>query len=222
MDPATLVTAFATIFFAELPDKTMLATIVLSARFRRPFAVWLGAASALTTQMVIATTAGRLLGLLPDRPVKLAVAGLFATGAVLLWRSSDDSIADDSALDGDVDAAAVAAGRQLPWTKVSATVFGIVFVAEWGDLTQLATASLAAKGHAVSVFVGATLAMLTVAAIGVVAGRALLRVVPERVLHKVAAVVFGSLAIYFVVVAVTEAAVTGGVELAGAAVGALA
>jgi putative Ca2+/H+ antiporter (TMEM165/GDT1 family) len=213
-----MVTAFVTIFLAELPDKTMLATIVLSARFRRPFAVWLGAAAALTTQMVIATTAGRLLGLLPDRPVKIAVAVLFAVGAVLLWRSSDDSIADDAALDG-TDTADVASNRQLPWKKVSATVFGIVFVAEWGDLTQLATASLAAKGHALSVFVGATLAMLTVAAIGVVAGRALLRVVPERVLHKVAAVVFAALAVYFLFVAFTEADVSGGLDLAWAAAG---
>ena len=65
--PATVVTAFATIFVAELPDKTMLATIVLSARFKRPLPVWIGAALALTLQMVIAVTAGRLLGLLPDR-----------------------------------------------------------------------------------------------------------------------------------------------------------
>ena len=42
--PATIATAFATVFVAELPDKTMLATIVLSARFRRPLAVWIGAA----------------------------------------------------------------------------------------------------------------------------------------------------------------------------------
>ena len=80
--PATIVTAFATVFVAELPDKTMLATVVLSARFKRPLAVWIGAASALTVQMAIAVVAGRLLGLLPDRAVSAAVAVLFGAGAV--------------------------------------------------------------------------------------------------------------------------------------------
>ena len=136
--PATFATAFATVFVAELPDKTMLATIVLSARFRRPLAVWIGAASALTTQMVIAAAAGRLLGLLPDRLVSAAVAVLFAVGAVLLWRSADE--------DPDVaDATADAGADRRPWWRISATVFGVVFLAEWGDLTQLATASLASQ-----------------------------------------------------------------------------
>ena len=82
MHPATIATAFATVFVAELPDKTMLATVVLSARFKRPLAVWIGAATALTVQMVIAVVAGRLLGLLPDRAVSAAVAVLFGAGAV--------------------------------------------------------------------------------------------------------------------------------------------
>jgi putative Ca2+/H+ antiporter (TMEM165/GDT1 family) len=81
-------------------------------------------------------------------------------------------------------------------------VFGIVFLAEWGDLTQITTASLAAKGHAVSVFIGAAAAMVSVAAIGVVAGRSLLRVVPARVLHRIAAVVFGGLAVFFLIDAI--------------------
>ncbi|MDQ3543506.1 MAG: TMEM165/GDT1 family protein [Actinomycetota bacterium] len=153
-------TAFATIFLAELPDKTMLATIVLSARFRRPVAVWTGAAAALTAQVLIATTAGRLLSLLPQRPVRFAVAALFAIGAIVLWRSRDDTpdendqIADDlaeSAPDRDYRTATRVAA--LPGRRIAASVFGIVFLAEWGDLTQIATASLAAKGHAVSVFV---------------------------------------------------------------------
>ena len=87
----TVITAFATVFLAELPDKTMIATIVLSARFHRPFAVWIGAASALMLQMVIAVTAAQLLRLLPERPVQFAVSGLFAIGAIVLWRSQDEA-----------------------------------------------------------------------------------------------------------------------------------
>ena len=197
MDLAAVGAAFATVFVAELPDKTMLATIVLSARFKRPLAVWVGAALALTAQMVIAVVAGRLLDLLPDRPVKAAVAVLFAIGAVVLWRSSDD-LAEDA----DVAEDPTLVARRLPAWRVSATVLGVVFLAEWGDLTQLATASLASNGEALSVFVGATAAMVTVAAIGVVAGQSLLRVLPERLLRKVAAVIFAALAVVAAVAAI--------------------
>ena len=94
-------------------------------------------------------------------------------------------------------------------------MFGIVFVAEWGDLTQLATASLATTRPPLSVLVGASLAMICVSAIGVIAGRALLRVVPERVLHRTAAVVFAVLAVVFFVNALRTVDVSTGVEGAG-------
>jgi putative Ca2+/H+ antiporter (TMEM165/GDT1 family) len=197
----TVITAFATVFLAELPDKTMIATIVLSARFHRPLAVWIGAASALTLQMVIAVTAAQLLRLLPERPVQFAVSGLFAIGSIVLWRSHDEpsdsneEIADDLR-QGDERSATLSAGR------IAATVFGIVFVAEWGDLTQLATASLATTRPPLSVLVGASLAMLSVSAIGVLAGRAMLRVIPARILHRAAAVVFATLAVVFFVNAI--------------------
>lgn len=208
MHVATLLTAFATIFIAELPDKTMLATIVLSTRFRRPFSVWTGAALALTTQMVIATSAGRLLSLLPERPVRFGVASLFAIGAFVLWRSRDPDSSEPDDHEGiaadlpERDNPTARRVERMPTSRVVATVFGIVFLAEWGDLTQITTASLAAKGHAVSVFIGAAAAMVSVAAIGVVAGRSLLRVVPARVLHRIAAAVFAALAVFFVIDAI--------------------
>ena len=210
----TVIAAFATVFLAELPDKTMIAAIVLSSRFNRPLAVWIGAASALTLQMVIAVTAAQLLRLLPDRPVQFAVSGLFAVGAVVLWRSHDalserdESLAvglpDDESDDGRVPT--------LTARRITATVFGIVFVAEWGDLTQLATASLATTRPPLSVLVGASLAMISVSAIGVLAGRALLRVVPERVLHRAAAIVFATLAVVFFVNAVRTVEIDTSVE----------
>jgi putative Ca2+/H+ antiporter (TMEM165/GDT1 family) len=187
--PATIVATFGTIFVAELPDKTMLATIVLAARFKRPFAVWLGAAVALTAQMFIAVVAGRLLELLPDRPVRIAVAIVFGVGAVLLWRTSDETVHEEA------EQLALETRPELPAWRITATVMGVVFLAEWGDFTQLATASLASAGEALSVFVGATAAMVTVAAIGVVAGRSLLRIVPERVLRRSAAAIFATLAV---------------------------
>jgi putative Ca2+/H+ antiporter (TMEM165/GDT1 family) len=212
----TVIAAFATVFLAELPDKTMIATIVLSARFHRPLAVWIGAASALTLQMVIAVTAAQLLRLLPERPVQFAVAGLFAVGAIVLWRSADGSadpneaIADDLP---DVDEQV----RVLSGRRIATTVFGVVFIAEWGDLTQLATASLATTRPPLSVLVGASLAMISVSAIGVLAGRALLRVFPERVLHRAAAIVFATLAVLFFVNAVRTVDISTGVDRGDAA-----
>ena len=202
MHPATILTAFATVFVAELPDKTMLATIVLSARFKRPWPVWFGAAGGRGDHHLQREGAGGLLNLLPDRPVKLAVAVLFAVGAVLLWRSAGE--ADEEAAEADAEAEAARALRAapLPWWKVTTTVFGVVFLAEWGDLTQLATASLASNGRPLSVFVGAAAAMITVAGIGVIAGQALLRVLPERLLRQVAAGIFAALAVLAAVSAV--------------------
>jgi putative Ca2+/H+ antiporter (TMEM165/GDT1 family) len=205
----TVITAFVTVFLAELPDKTMIATIVLSARFHRPLAVWLGAASALTLQMVIAVTAAQLLRLLPERPVQFAVSGLFAVGAIVLWRSHDGGADPNEVIADDLPRAQVGT---LSGRRIAATVFGIVFIAEWGDLTQLATASLATTRPPFSVLVGASLAMISVSAIGVLAGRTLLRVFPERLLHRAAAVVFATLAVVFFVNAVRTVDVDTGVD----------
>jgi Ca2+/H+ antiporter, TMEM165/GDT1 family len=204
----TVITAFATVFLAELPDKTMIATIVLSARFHRPLAVWIGAASALTLQMVIAVTAAQLLRLLPERPVQFAVSGLFAIGAIVLWRSQDEAIDPNEAI---ADELPQAQPGTLSARRIAGTVFGIVFIAEWGDLTQLATASLATTRPPFSVLVGASLAMISVSAIGVLAGRALLRVLPERLLHRAAAAVFATLAVVFFVNAVRTVDIDTGV-----------
>jgi putative Ca2+/H+ antiporter (TMEM165/GDT1 family) len=205
-----VVAAFATVFLAELPDKTMVATIVLSARFRRPLAVWAGAASALTLQMVIAVAAGQLLRLLPDRPVRFAVAAMFAIGAVVLWRSPGSAGVADHVADGAAEDV-----HRLSFRRIAITVFGIVFVAEWGDLTQLATASLATTRPPLSVLLGASLAMITVSAIGVGAGRALMRFLPERLLHRAAAVVFAVLSVLFFITAVRTVDVATGIQRAG-------
>ena len=202
MHPATILTAFATVFVAELPDKTMLATIVLSARYKRPWPVWFGAAGALTLQMVIASAAGGLLNLLPDRPVKLAVAVLFAVGAVRAVALGRRGRRRGGRGRRRGRGGAGRPGGPLPSWKVTTTVFGVVFLAEWGDLTQLATASLASNGRPLSVFVGAAAAMITVAGIGVVAGTALLRVMPEPLLRRIAAVIFAGLAVLALVAAI--------------------
>ena len=184
-----LVQAFVTIFPAELPDKTMIATVVLVTRYRRPVWVWLGTVSAFTLHVLVAVAAGSAISLLPDTAVKLVVATLFTAGAVLLLRAArthDDEV--------------VAADAAPTRTTIRATVlgsFGLILLAEWGDLTQLATASLAAKsGEPVSTGVGALLALAAVAAIAAAFGRHLVARVPLHKINYVGAAVFGALAVW--------------------------
>ena len=183
-----LLQAFATVFPAELPDKTMIATIVLVTRYRRPIWVWVGAASAFTVHVVVAVAAGSLLGLLPDVVVKLAVAALFLAGAVLLFRAArraeDDEVIEDAPVTATVAATVLGS-------------FGLVVLAEWGDLTQLATASLAAKsGEPVATGIGALLALAAVAVIAVTFGRQLVARVPIHKVNYVGAGVFAALAVW--------------------------
>jgi putative Ca2+/H+ antiporter (TMEM165/GDT1 family) len=178
--------AFGAILIVELPDKTLVASLVLSTRFQsRP--VLVGVAGAFAVQCLIAVTAGGLMHLLPHRVLTGVVAGLFALGAVLLIR---ESLAEP-------DPVELAAQREnTPFRSAALTSFGVVFAAEWGDASQLATAALVARlGYPVAVGIGAWLALVTVAAIAVVAGRVVLRLVPLRLVHRVAGVAFAVFAL---------------------------
>jgi putative Ca2+/H+ antiporter (TMEM165/GDT1 family) len=187
-----LLQAFATVFPAELPDKTMIATIVLVTRYRRPGWVWVGAVSAFTIHVTVAVAAGSAISLLPDVAVKLVVATLFAVGAALLFRAARSA-------EEDIDTEEV-----TPTTAtVRATVlgsFGLIILAEWGDLTQLATASLAAKsGNPVSTGIGALLALASVAAIAATFGRQLVARVAIHKVNYIGAAVFAGLAVWTLV-----------------------
>ena len=175
MDLGTVATAFALIFPVELPDKTFVATLVLATRYR-PLLVWIGVSAAFVVQCLVAVVAGGLLSLLPSALVGAVAGALFLVGAVVLWRGA----ASRRRRGGRRGAGG--RGRRRPRSvhgfKVVATSFGVLFLAEWGDLSQLLTAGLAARYHdPVSVFVGSWLALVTVAGLAVVLGRTLLRFV---------------------------------------------
>lgn len=184
---AALIT-FGVILLVELPDKTLVASLVLSTRYR-PRPVLVGVSIAFAVQTLIAVTAGGLMHLLPRRVVEGLVALLFAAGAVILIR---ESLSDPDELDVDL-----AAQRQAaPFGRVVLTCFGVIFAAEWGDASQLATAALAARLESpVAVGVGAWLALASIASIAVVAGRLIVRRVPVRRVHQVAAVGFAAFAV---------------------------
>lgn len=191
MDLAVVATVFGVIFAAELPDKTMVATLILSTRYRHVF-VWIGVASAFLVQVAIAVAAGGLLSLAPERIVAVLSGALFAFGAwVLLFRKEDEA-------EDDIDAPPAG-----PWRSI-ATSFAVLFVSEWGDLSQLATAGFAARfGDPVSVFAGAWGALATVAALAIVVGRSLLRVIHEDLLRRLAGTAMAVLAALAFVNAVT-------------------
>jgi putative Ca2+/H+ antiporter (TMEM165/GDT1 family) len=186
MDLVVVATAFALIFPVELPDKTFVASLVLATR-DRPVPVWLGVSAAFFVQSLVAVTAGGLLSLLPHPVVSAAAGLLFLAGAVILWRSAANADAEESEEEAELAAQATA---NVTARRAAATSFGVLFLAEWGDLSQLLTAALAARYHdPVSVFVGSWLALVVVAALAVVLGRALLRVVRISTIRRVGAVV---------------------------------
>jgi putative Ca2+/H+ antiporter (TMEM165/GDT1 family) len=183
--------AFVLILPVELPDKTLFATLVLATRFK-PWPVFVGVGLAFAVQSLVAVTAGSLLGLLPHYVVTAVVALVFLIGAVVLWRSARSGPEEEEL--GDTP-------EHPPFWRAAALSFGVLFAAEWGDFSQLATAALAARYDApVSVFVGSLAALLVVSALAVLLGRKLADRLPIALIRRVAAALF----LAFAVVAVVE------------------
>lgn len=183
---------FALMFLLELPDKTMVATIVMSTR-ARPSSIVLGASAGFIVQMGIAVSAGGLISLLPVHAKDAVVAALFLGGAGYLLFVSGRKAEEQ----GEHEATPEHAATRL---REILTAFGVIFVGEFGDLTQILTANLAAKYHSpAEVFIGAFAGLATVAALGAFGGRALLRVLPLAVIRKAGGVLLAGFAIYTLV-----------------------
>ena len=202
IDLAIVVTTFALIFPAELPDKTFIATLVLAARFQRLW-VWLGVAAAFAIQVLIAVTAGGLLALLPQRLVLGITFVLFTAGAVIMIKGGLSSRAAEQAEEADEEAEiASRADEQAPTSplRVFATSFVILFTAEWGDLSQILTAGIAARtGDPVSVFIGSWSALLVVSGIAVLVGAWVRTRVPIWRIRLVSGGILTALAIWTLV-----------------------
>ena len=188
MNFAIAFAVFPVIFIGELPDKTMFASLVLSTR-GRPLRVWAGAAAAFTVHVVIAVSIGvALFRLLPHRVLEAIVAVMFAAGAILAVREARRER-------NGRQAGGVVASESHGRRRAALTAFVVVFLAEWGDLTQILTANLAARYHsALSVGAGALLALWSVAALAVVSGTSLLRWVNITAVRIVTAVILTGLA----------------------------
>lgn len=212
MSLAVCAAAFALILPAELPDKTAVASLVLSTR-HRALPVFAGAAAAFAVQVGIAVIAGNALALLPRRPLDLITAALFVLGAVLVlrlgWRSAAMMEADAPpaptvaapAVAASRAAVTTAAGATAPWFwRPAVASFAVVAIAEFGDLTQILIANLAARYHdPLSVSIGSVVALWTVAALATLSGRGLLRFVPLRLVTLLAAVAMTAMAVLSIV-----------------------
>lgn len=195
MTPAAIATVFGVVFIGELPDKTMFASLLLAARGRAGL-VWLGVAAAFVVHAAIAVTVGGVLfTLLPHRIVQAVVALMFLAGAVMSFRDRGDD-EDDEQVGGDT-------GYRFDGMRTVGTAFVVIFIAEWGDLTQILTANLAARyDNPLWVGVAAVAALWSVAAIAMLAGR-LVRRLPVVLVRRVTGVVLIALAVLAAFDAVT-------------------
>jgi putative Ca2+/H+ antiporter (TMEM165/GDT1 family) len=186
MDLAILAATFAAIFIVELPDKTFIAALVLSTRYK-PLAVWIGVGLAFGVQTLVAVTIGALATLLPDVLVKSVAILIFLVGAVVLLRTAPGADAAEKEQEAEFEARAV---EPKSFLKAAVASFLVLFAAEWGDLSQLLTISFVTRYHNhVSVFIGAWAALLTVSGLAVLAGRVLLRYMRLSLLHYIGAAV---------------------------------
>ncbi|MDQ0779297.1 putative Ca2+/H+ antiporter (TMEM165/GDT1 family) [Streptomyces aurantiacus] len=187
LDPLAILTAFGLIFLAELPDKTMFASLAMGTRMR-PLYVWFGTSTAFIVHVAIAVGAGSLIGLLPDWTVKSVSAALFAFGAFMLLRGGGDDDEED------------AGGRAVTgFWPVCTTAFMAVFISEWGDLTQITTANLAATDGVASVAVGSAAALMSVSALALLAGRFIAKRVPLKTVQRIGGICMLGLAVWSVV-----------------------
>lgn len=192
MDLGVLATVFGLMFVLEFPDKTAIASLVLGTRFRASW-VFAGVAAAFLVHVVLAVAAGSLIGLLPHRPLEAIVGVMFAIGAALLWFGD---VEGEGEKDGESSSLHAGSG----FGRVAGASFMIVLVAEFGDITQILCANLAARYHApFTVGLGSVLGLWSAGLLAILGGKTLLRVLPLGVIIRTAAAVMGAMAVYSVV-----------------------
>ncbi len=184
MNLGIAVLVFGVIFISELPDKSMFTALMLGTKYR-PLYVWLGAASAFLLHVCIAVTIGQAFNLLPHRIAETVVALLFFVGALLLFFGKhgveeDPKPSEISAL----------AGKSHSFWKIFGAAFGLIFLSEWGDITQIATANYTAHYHnPLSVGIGAVAALWAVTTLAILMGSRIIKWVPAKTLLRITAVI---------------------------------
>lgn len=159
---SAFLSAFAIIFIAELPDKTALASLSLATKYRFRDVIT-GVFLAFFVQTVIAVSAGSLLTLLPAKPIHVAAGVGFLIFAILALRGGKENEGAKLAKE-EAHLTRTRLVSTFPWLAS----FVVVFLAEWGDLSQIATATLVARtGEPIAVGIGALLGLWSVSAIAI-------------------------------------------------------
>ena len=167
---------FTLISLAELGDKSQLVCMTLAARHRH-WPVILGAASAFVVLNTLAVLFGAgVAAWVPEQVVAGVVAVMFALFGIHALRATED--AEDDVVE------------ERPGHGIFFTTLTLIFVAEFGDKTQIAVAGLAGSMASVPVWIGATIALVLVSALGVWAGRTLLQRLPIVWLHRLGGGIF--------------------------------
>jgi putative Ca2+/H+ antiporter (TMEM165/GDT1 family) len=181
---------FPMIFIAELPDKTALGVLLMSAQ-GEPFAIFTGVATAYLVQSVVAVSLGGLIGLLPEHWVHLGAGLLFVGFSAHTIFQKEEMKTDSTPSKGSFN--------RTSFLRMATKAFMVIFIAEWGDLTQLATASIAAHYHdsLFTVFISATLALWSATALLIFVGQRLGKLVTGIWLRRVSSGVFLSFGFYF-------------------------
>jgi len=167
---------FTLIALAEIGDKSQLVCMTLAARHRH-WPVILGAATAFLVLNTLAVLFGAgVAAWVPERVTAGLVAVLFGAFGIHALRKQDD---DES---GDI--------AERSGNGIFLTTLLLIFVAEFGDKTQIAVAGLAGGFDPFPVWLGANVALVMVSALGVWAGRTVLQQLPLLWLHRVSGGVF--------------------------------
>ena len=173
---SAVLASFTLIGLAEMGDKSQIVCMALASRHRH-WPVLFGAATAFVVLNTLAVTFGAgLAAWVPERVAATIVAVLFGAFGIhaLLARNSDEP-----------EKAAESPGRSIFLTTLS-----LIFLAEFGDKTQLAVAGLASQIAVLPVWMGATAALIVVSALGVWVGRTLLQRLPTIWLHRSSGAIF--------------------------------
>ncbi len=182
---ATAATSFALIAAAEIGDKSQLVCMTLASR-HRAMPVLLGAIAAFAFLNTLAVVFGvAIASWLPDYIVAATVAFLFAAFGIHSLRMQAED--DDETV------------KEKSGHGIFFNTFLLITVAEFGDKTQLAVVALSSTATPLAVWLGSTTALASISALGIIAGRALLKKVSLVLLHKISGTIFmvlSALAVY--------------------------
>ncbi|MCX7680372.1 MAG: TMEM165/GDT1 family protein [Anaerolineae bacterium] len=192
MDWNAALTTFGLIFLAELGDKTQLAVLTQSCKYRCSWAVFLGATLALAVVTALGALGGQLVGrIVPARAIEGAAALMFVVmGALMAMeaRKAGDEEGDSWCQQD------TAYGHK--WRAFLST-FWLLCIAEMGDKTQLTVLGLASRSTScLPVFAGGVTALALVTALGVIGGQGLRRVIPRRILLWLSSLAFVGIGIW--------------------------